>query len=49
VTWGGDATLPLPEGTDSGTVYSTFIPHRHLRFYLHDAQLYSFQITSSDG
>ena len=49
VTWGGDPTLPLPEGTDSGTVYPTFIPHRHLRFYMHAAQLYSFQITSSDG
>ena len=47
VTWGGDPTLPLPQGTDSGTVYPTFIPHRHLRFYLHDAQLYSFQITNS--
>ena len=47
VTWRGDPTLPLPQGTDSGTVYPTFIPHRHLRFYMHDAQLYSFQITSS--
>ncbi len=47
VTWGGDPTLPLPEGTDSGTVYPKFIPHRHLRFYMHDAELYSFQIVSS--
>ena len=49
VTWGGDPMLPLPEGTDSGTVYPKFIPHRHLRFYMHDAQLYSFQIASSEG
>ena len=34
VTWGGDPTLPLPEGTDSGTVYPRFIPHRRLRFYI---------------
>ena len=47
VTWCGNPTLPLPQGTDSGTVYPTFIPHRRLRFYLHNAQLYSFQIASS--
>ena len=49
VSWGGDPTLPLPEGTNSGTVYPTFIPHRRLRFYMHDAELYSFQIASSEG
>ncbi len=49
VTWGGDSTVPLPTGIDSGTVYTTFIPHRHLRFIMRDAELYSFQIVESGG
>jgi hypothetical protein len=45
-SWGGETTIPLPAGTDSGTVYTTFIPHRRLRFVLRNAEIYSFQIKS---
>jgi hypothetical protein len=45
----GSATIPLPVGTDSGTVYTTFTPHRRLRFVIRDAELYSFQIAEGDG
>lgn len=46
-SWRGETNVPVPEGTDSGTVYTTFTPHRRLRFILRDAELYSFQIAES--
>ena len=46
VTWGGDPSLPMPADRDS-SAYGP--PYRRLRFRMHDAELYSFRVISSDN
>lgn len=49
VTWGGDATLPMPAPGSGEVVYTTRIPYRRLRFIMRAARIYSFQIVEADS